>query len=87
MATRTVKVAVSLPKEHFQHIEQLRQELGISRSALIAQAIVQFVEARQKEEDIRCYIEGYQKYPETPAEYAGFEKLALRVLASEEWKE
>lgn len=87
MTARTVKVAVSLPKEQFQHVEQLRRELGVSRSALIAQAIGQFVEARQKEEDIRRYIEGYRKQPETPEEYAGFEELARRVLASEEWEE
>ena len=65
MAARTVKVAVSLPKEQFRHIERLRNELGISRSALIAQAIRQFVEACQKEKDIQRYIKGYQRYPET----------------------
>lgn len=87
MAARTVKVAVSLPKEQFSQVEQLCRELGISRSALIAQAIRQFVEARRKEEDIRRYIEGYQRYPETSKEYAGFEELARGVLASEEWEE
>jgi len=87
MAARTVKVAVSLPKEQFSQVEQLCKELGLSRSALIAQAIRQFTEARQKEEDIQRYIEGYQRYPETPEEYAGFEELAQGILASEEWEE
>ena len=87
MAARTVKVAVSLPKEQFRHLEQLRRELGVSRSALVAQMIGQFAEARQKEEDIRRYIEGYRKQPETPEEYAGCVQLARRVLVSEGWEE
>lgn len=82
MATRTVKVAVSLPKEQFRQVEELRKELGISRSALIAQAIGQYFEARQKEEDIRRYIQAYLRYPETPEEYGGFEELAQRALAN-----
>jgi len=87
MAAQTVKVAVSLPQEEFRAVERLRKKLEISRSALITEAIRYWLEAKQKEEDIRRYIEAYQKHPETPEEYAGFEEIARGVLASEEWEE
>jgi len=87
MAIRTVKVAVSLPKEQFEQLERLRKQLKLSRSALVSQAIRQFLKIHREEEDIRRYIEGYRKYPETEEELAEAAALARLALAAEEWEE
>jgi metal-responsive CopG/Arc/MetJ family transcriptional regulator len=81
MAAQTVKVAVSLPEEQFREIESLRKRLKLSRSALIAQAIQQLLKAYQEEEDVRRYIAGYQKHPETEEEIAEATALARQGLA------
>lgn len=86
MGTRTVKVAVSLPQAEFHALEQLRKQLGASRSALITQAICYWLEAQREEEEIRRYIEGYQRYPETTEETSEAARLAQEVLQSEEWE-
>ncbi|MFQ5794982.1 MAG: ribbon-helix-helix protein, CopG family [Candidatus Bipolaricaulia bacterium] len=87
MASQTVKVAVSLPKEEFQAVEQLRKQLEISRSALITEAIRYWLNAKQKEEEIRHYIEGYQRYPETAEEISEVATIAQKTLMAEEWEE
>jgi|GEM_PF-680732 len=81
-----VKIAVSLPKEQFEQIESLCRQLKLSRSALASQAIYQFLKACQEEEDIRRYIEGYRKHPETEKELAEAAALAQLVLVAEEWE-
>lgn len=86
MGTKTVKVAVSLPKAEFHALEQLRKQLGASRSALIARAIRCWLETQKEEEEIRHYIEGYQRYPETTEETSEVARLAQEVLGSEEWE-
>ncbi len=80
MAARTVKVAISLPKEEFDAVERLRQELGLSRSALIARALRAWLEERSEEQQIRRYLEGYRRNPESEKEIAEAASLALHIL-------
>lgn len=87
MASQTVKIAVSLPKAEFRAVEKWRRELKKSRSAVIADAIRHWLKAQQEAEDVRRYIEGYRKYPETEEEMAVCEKAAVEVLAETEWEE
>lgn len=87
MAAQTVKVAVSLPKEEFRAIERLRRQLKKSRSALVAEAIRYWLKAQREAEEVRRYIEGYQKYPEAEEEIQEAAAMARMALASEEWKE
>lgn len=41
--TRTVKTAVSLPRELFERADELAERLGVSRSELYARALGRFV--------------------------------------------
>ncbi len=87
MAAHTVKIAVSLPKEEFRAVEKFRRQLKKSRSAVIADAIRHWLKAQREAEDVRRYIEGYRKYPETEEEMAGVDQIARQLLAEIEWEE
>ncbi len=87
MSAQTIKVAISLPKEEFRALEKRRRQLKQSRSAVIAEAIRQWLKAQQESEDIRRYIKGYQRHPETEEEFAGFDEIAQQLLADTEWEE
>ena len=91
MASQTIKVEVSLPKEEFQAVEKLRRQMKKSRNAVIAEAIHHWLRTKrdvdQEAEDIRRYIEGYKKYPETEEEIMEAATISHIALADEEWKE
>ena len=87
MAPKTVKVAVSLPEEEYRHVEKVRRQLRISRSAVITRALRSWIVANRDKERIHAYVEGYRRYPETKEELKMFESLAGDVVGAEEWKE
>ncbi|MCX8102821.1 MAG: ribbon-helix-helix domain-containing protein [Candidatus Bipolaricaulota bacterium] len=87
MPAQTVKIAISLPKDEFRAIEKRRRQLKQTRSAVIAEAIRQWLKAQQEAEDVRRYIEGYLKYPETEEEMAACESMSEQLLAHVEWEE
>lgn len=87
MPTKTVKVAVSLPRKEYQQVEKTRKRLRISRSAVIGEALRHWVAAGHEQEKISAYLEGYRRFPETIREQKLFELLSGEVLAAEEWKE
>ena len=89
MAARTVKVAISLPKEEFDAVERLRRELGLSRSALIARALRAWLKERSETQQVRRYLEGYRRNPESEKEIAEAASLALHTLETQEreWDE
>jgi len=80
--TRVAKVAISLPAETLQAIEEIRQSTGISRSALIAEAIEHWLRARETSPEDQRYIQGYLKTPE-PADQTG----AVAAAATAKWSE
>lgn len=79
------KIAISLPKDNFQKIEQMRHKMGIGRSAVIDKAICFWLEWVEQEELIKRYEEGYRKKPEKVVDLRAFEKAQLEVLSLEEW--
>lgn len=87
MPRKTVKVAVSLPKEVYREAENSRKRFHLSRSALVSEAIKRWIAASREQEKIRAYVEGYRRSPETAREQKEFEALTGEVLAAEEWKE
>ena len=62
------KIAISLPSNDFEEIEQIRENMGVGRSAIIRQAVHFWLEQRKKNQKVRCYEEGYRKTPENIAE-------------------
>ncbi len=89
MPSQTAKVAISMPKELFRSIEQVRREMKIPRSAAIVEAIRTWLKSRQEKEMIRQYVEGYRRHPEkiSTAEAKAWTKMAAEVFHKEApWK-
>ena len=85
MSTGTAKVAISIPREIFQAVEQARRELKIPRSVAIAQAVQAWLKRREEEKAIRQYIEGYRKHPEYKAEAKAWTRLAADSFHKDPW--
>ncbi len=79
------KIAISLPRETLGRIERLRKKNGLSRSALIRQAIERFFREQDEAARILRYQEAYRKYPETPEEISAAESAATESLSKEPW--
>ena len=79
MAAKTAKVAISMPKELFRSVEQVRRELKIPRSEAIVEAIRAWLKRREEEQAIRQYIEGYRKHPERIS--AAEAKVRMKMVA------
>lgn len=60
-----LKITISLLKEDFYQLEQIRKKLVLSRSGIIDKAIRFWLGHRKQEELIRRYREGYWKKPES----------------------
>jgi len=80
----TLKIAISLPKEDFYKLEQIRKKLGFGRSAIIDKAIHFWLGYREKEELIKRYQEGYRKNPESIQETRAMEQAAAEAFREEE---
>jgi len=85
MASRVVKIAVTIPRDMFKALEAIRRTLKVSRSSLIDQAVKGWIESRQKADLIRRYEEGYRKHPETREMVQAMEKAQIETLAPEDW--
>jgi hypothetical protein len=79
----TVKVAVSLPKEQFRLAEKQRRALHVSRSAMVQEALAQWLKTLEEEEAVRRYIEGYQRHPESTKGWKAIERMQTKAIAKE----
>ena len=80
------KIAVSIPKGSFKKIEELRNKMGIGRSALIDKAIRFWLDSTEREELIKRYEEGYKNRPECIGEVRAMEKSAAEAFQEEDLK-
>ncbi|MBI4562371.1 MAG: ribbon-helix-helix protein, CopG family [Candidatus Rokubacteria bacterium] len=85
MPGRSVKIAISLPREAYRAMEAIRRRRKTTRSALVAEAIERWLSALDREQDVRRYIEAYARMPETPEELAVSRQLWEISGANEEW--
>ena len=85
MVHGTAKVAISMPREVFQLVEQARRELKMPRSAAIVEAIRAWLKHREEKAMIRQYVEGYRRHPErlSPAEAKARMKMVAEVFRKE----
>ena len=81
----TVKVAVSLPKAQFQSIEKQRRSLHVSRSAMVREALSQWLKRFEEQEAMRQYVEGYRRHPQSPQEIRAMERTSAEALQHEAW--
>lgn len=83
---KTLKIAISLPKEDFKKLESVRKKLGLQRSTIIDKAIRFWLKNLEKEEMIRQYEDGYKKKPESIEEIKAQELASAEAFQEEEWK-
>ncbi len=83
---KTLKIAISLPKEDFDEIEKIRKSFGFQRSAVIDKAIRFWLRHLNQEKLIKRYEEGYRKKPESIQETKAMEKAAAEAFKEEDLK-
>ena len=76
------KIAISLPDEVFQRIEEERQVRGESRSEFIRRAVDAFLRRQREREMDEQYVRAYRETPETADEIADIEGMHAAGLAS-----
>lgn len=81
----TVKVAVSLPKAQFQLAEKQRRVLHVSRSAMVRDALANWLKSFEEQQDVQRYIEGYRKHPQSPGEIRAMAHASAKALQHEAW--
>lgn len=82
---KSLKVAISLPKESLEKIERIRKKMGLQRSAVIDKAICFWLKSLEEKEMIRKYEEGYRRKPESVDEIKAMEKLSAEAFKEEGW--
>ena len=81
----TVKVAISLPKTQFQLVEKRRHLLRVSRSAMVREALSQWLQHFEEQQAVQQYIEGYRRHPQSPQEIRAMERASAEALQHEAW--
>jgi Ribbon-helix-helix protein, copG family. len=84
---RTAKIAISLPEDILQVIEQERKAKGESRSEFFRRAIEAFLRQQQERITVEQYVQGYRQMPETIAEIQAVHQAGVAVLVGEPWNE
>jgi metal-responsive CopG/Arc/MetJ family transcriptional regulator len=80
------KIAISLPDEVLQQVEQERLAKGESRSAFFRRAVEQLLRRERERLLDEQYVRGYLEFPEDEEELA-WAQLGLAALAGEPWED
>ena len=84
--TKVAKVAISLPEDILEVVEQERKARGESRSEFFRRAVEELLRQERERATVEKYIRGYQKMPETTEEIEAALSLTAPVLAEEPWE-
>jgi metal-responsive CopG/Arc/MetJ family transcriptional regulator len=82
---QTVKTAISLPREDFQLVEQIRRESGKTRSQVFLEAFRLWVRQRKTEQLERQYSEAYARMPEQVCDNDPLYKAGLESWEKDSW--
>lgn len=83
---RTAKIAISLPEDLLRLVEEERNAKGESRSEFFRRAIETLWQQRLEEMEIKRYLEGYRRMPESPEEIEIAHRAGSAILAEEPWE-
>ena len=83
--SKTTKIAISLPQEILDAVEQERDQRGESRSQFFRRAVETLLRQQQEKQLSEQYIRAYQQTPETPEEISAARHAASTILAEEPW--
>lgn len=86
MSTRATKVAVSVPTDLFEAVERARRGTKRSRSAVVQDALRQWLRRQHEIGLVREYEAGYRRRPERGREIDEAAASAVGLLADDdEW--
>ncbi|MGH2733435.1 MAG: ribbon-helix-helix domain-containing protein [Actinomycetota bacterium] len=84
--TGVVKIAISLPERLLRIVDEQARERGLSRSELFRHAVESLFRREREEEEVREYVEGYLRQPETETEVEAMFRAGLPGMAQEPWE-
>jgi metal-responsive CopG/Arc/MetJ family transcriptional regulator len=82
---KSEKIAISLPANLLKAVEAECRKTKETRSGFFRQAVEEHLKRQRDQADIRRYIEGYRRMPETAEEIAMAEATAWEILSAEPW--
>lgn len=80
------KIAISLPVDLVAKLEKIMKKTGETRSAVIRRSIESALKKEAIDSQVRRYISGYLKYPETDEEKNIVNATALKTPEEEPWE-
>lgn len=83
-AAGTAKIAVSLPEQLYRSLESARRRTGKTRSAIVQEALRDWLRQRVQAELVRDYEEGYRRQPESAREAEHALATAVGLLARDD---
>lgn len=83
---RSVKIAISLPRDLLARVDKRRRSSGASRSEVFRKALESQFQLELQEEEIEQYIQGYERHPENEREIEEALTTGLVALSEEPWK-
>ena len=87
MNSRSAKTAISLPKELLEKTDAIALDLHTTRSALVAQALTEFIERRENQKLLATLNTIYEDEPLTEEEVTWLEgsKSYYQENLTQEW--
>jgi len=85
MGVSRTQTLVQLTEELLRRLDERAAREGRSRSALIRDAIEEYLADQERDEISRQIIEGYERIPETDEEMAWAEASAREMIREEPW--
>ena len=83
----TKKITISLDERVLEQLERLRATTHEARSAVIARAVRMLLQRQEHEERVQAYVDAYRRQPESEADLAAADELALDTLSRVAWEE
>ena len=80
------KIAISLPADLLRKLERIREKTGETRSAVIRRTIEFALKKEAMDSEVKRYISGYMKYPETDEEKNIVKSTVVKSLDEEPWE-
>jgi len=80
-----IQTLVQLNQKLLQRLDERAANEGRSRSALIRDAIEEYLYDEERARISRQIVEGYERIPQTAEELAGLDREAREMIREEPW--
>jgi len=83
--SKVTKIAISLPQDVLDEVEQHRRVSGESRSEIFRRAMELLLRQHREKRISERYIRAYERVPETKEEVEAARRAAGIILSGEPW--